>query len=528
MIRLLVLCVVLALLLGPGREGVTAPAGRAASLTWALHVAIDRLDPSASFALATGMAVGRNIFDRLVEHDERLNIVPGLATQWSASADGRTWTFRLRQGVRFHDGSPFNADAVVFNVTRAIDPQLRLFAGTFAWSGVKGARKVDDFTVEVSGDQPLAALLNNIADSGLGVIMSPTAVQRARDPRDFVPTGTGPFKFVSWAPDGDLVLEANREYWGAPPQVDRLIVRAMPTTSTRVNLLEAGEVDLITQVPIHDIARLNGLRGIEVAVRPATSWTYIALNTTRPQFADVRVRRALNHLVDKRTIIEKVLFGVGRVADSPIGSAYRAHKSVKVYQYDPALAKQLLEEAGWRPSPEGVRVKDGQRMAATLWVPVGRFPGGAEMAQVVASALRGVGVEVRVQELEFAAYLAELRRGPGESRIELVMAGWGTGDPDTGLRPVLHSQSWPPRGNNLAFYKNAQVDDLLDRGAATVDANARAQIYGRAQEIVMDDAPWLFLTERREAVAWRSNVRGVRFIPSSAGLIDVRQASVAR
>ncbi len=526
MMRLLVLCVVIALFFGWGREGVSAPAGR--SLTWALHVAIDRLDPSASFALATGMAVGRNIFDRLVEHDERLNIVPGLATQWSASADGRTWTFRLRQGVRFHDGTPFNADAVVFNVTRAIDPQLRLFAGTFAWSGVKSARKVDDLTVEVSGDQPLAALLNNIADSGLGVIMSPTAVQRARDPREFVPTGTGPFKYVSWAPDGDLVLDANREYWGPAPQVDRLVVRAMPTTSTRVNLLEAGEVDLITQVPIHDVARLNGLRGIEVAVRPSTSWTYIALNTSRPQFADVRVRRALNHLVDKRTIIEKVLFGVGRVADSPIGSAYRAHKSVKTYQYDPALARQLLEEAGWRAGSDGVRAKDGQRMAATLWVPVGRFPGGAEMAQVVASALRGVGVDVRVQEIEFAAYLAELRRAQGESRIELVMAGWGTGDPDTGLRPVLHSQSWPPRGNNLAFYKNAQVDDLLDRGAATVDANARAQIYGRAQEIVMDDAPWLFMTERREAVGWRANVRGVRFIPSSAGLIDVRQASVAR
>ncbi|MGH2403787.1 MAG: ABC transporter substrate-binding protein, partial [bacterium] len=340
MIRPLVLCVVLALLVALSPDGASAPAARG-TLTWALHVAVDRLDPSASFALATGMAVGRNIFDRLVEHDERLNIVPGLATQWTASADGRTWTFRLRQGVRFHDGTPFNADAVVFNVQRAIDPQLRLFAGTFAWSGVKGARKVDDLTVEVSGDQPLAALLNNIADSGLGVIMSPTAVQRARDPREFVPTGTGPFKFVSWVPDGDLVLEANRDYWGPPPQVDRLVIRAMPTTSTRVNLLEAGEVDLITQVPIHDIARLNGVRGIEVVVRPSTSWTYIAMNTSRPQFADVRVRRAFYHLVDKRTIIEKVLFGVGRIADSPIGSAYRAHKSVKVYQYDPGLAKQL-------------------------------------------------------------------------------------------------------------------------------------------------------------------------------------------
>jgi peptide/nickel transport system substrate-binding protein len=529
MARWLALCLALALILVAGGAGFSAPAGRGTTLTWGLHVAIDRLDPSASFALATGMALGRNVFDRLVDHDERLNIVPGLATQWSASRDGRTWTFKLRQGVKFHDGTPFNADAVVFNVQRAIDPQLRLFAGTFAWGGVKAARKVDEFTVEISGDQPLAALLNNIADSGLGVIQSPAAIQRAREPRDFVPVGTGPFKFVSWVPDGDLVLEANRDYWGTPPQVDRLIIRASPTASTRVNQLEAGEADLITQVPIFEISRLKGMRGVELDVRPATSWTYIAMNTSKPQFADVQVRRALNYLVDKQTIIDKILFGVGRVADSPIGSGYKAHKGVKTYQYDPALAKQLLDRAGWRPGPDGVRVKEGgQRLTGVLWVPVARFPGGAEMAQVVASALRGVGADIRVQELEFAAYLAELRRGPGETRIDLVMAGWGTADPDSGMRPVLHSQSMPPRGNNLAFYKNPQVDELLDRGAATIDPSARQQIYGQVQEIVMDDAPWLFLTERREAVAWRSHVKGVRFIPSSAGLIDVRQVTIAR
>ena len=528
MTRCLGTCVVLLLMLAPGREALSAPAASGGTLTWGLHVAIDRLDPSASFALATGMAVGRNVFDRLVDHDERLNVVPGLATQWSISGDGRTWTFKLRRGVRFHDGTPFNADALVFNIQRAIDPQLHLFAGTFAWGGVKGARKVDDYTVEVFGDQPLAALLNNIADSGLGALISPSAIQRARDPKEFVPVGTGPFKFVSWVPDGDLVLEANREYWGPPPQVDRLIIRASPVASTRVNQLEASEVDLITQVPIFEMGRLRGVRGVTVEVRPSTSWTYIAMNTLKPQFADVQVRRALNHLLDKQTIIDKVLFGVGRVADSPIGSAYRAHRSVIVYKYDTAVARQMLDAAGWRTGADGVRVKAGQRLAAVLWVPVGRFPGGAEMAQVIAAAFRGVGVEVRVQEIEFAAYLNELRRGPGDSRLEMVMAGWGTADPDTGMRPVLHSQSFPPRGNNLAFYKNTQVDELLDRGAATVDPNARSQIYGRIQEIVMNDAPWLFLTERREAVAWRSSVRGVRFIPSSAGLIDVRLASVAR
>jgi ABC-type transport system substrate-binding protein len=528
MVRFGWLVLLVALVLASGPEAFSAPAAQPNTLVWALHVPIDRLDPPATFSLATGMVVGRNIFDRLVEHDERLAIIPGLATQWTPSRDGRAWTFRLRQGVRFHDGAPFNADAVVFNVQRAIDPQLRLPAGSFAWSGVRGARKIDEYTVEIFGDQPLAALLNNIADSGLGAIQSPQAVQRATSPRDFVPVGTGPFRFVSWTPDGDLVLEANREYWGPRPRVQRLIVRLVTAPSTRVNLLEAGEADLITQVPIHEIGRLSRAQGVEVVVRPSTSWTYVAINNTKPQFADVRVRRALNYLVDKQTILDKILFGVGRVADSPIGSAYRAHKSVRIYQYDPGMARQLLDEAGWRPGVDGVRTKDGQRLAGTLWVPAGRFVGGPDMAQIIASAFRGVGVDVRVQEIEFPVYLAEARRGPQESRIEMVMAGWGTADPDTGLRPILHSRSWPPAANNLAFYRNPEVDALLDRGAATMDPNARIQIYHRVQEIVMDDAPWLFLIERREAVAWRSAVSGVRFIPSSAGLIDVRQAAVSR
>jgi peptide/nickel transport system substrate-binding protein len=528
MARFAWLVLLVAMILTPRPEAFSAPAVQPGTLVWALHVPIDRLDPPASFSLATGMVVGRNIFDRLVEHDERLTIVPGLATQWTPSRDGRTWTFRLRQGVRFHDGTPFNADAVVFNVQRALDPQLRLPAGGFAWSGVRGARKVDDYTVEVFGDQPLAALLNNIADSGLGAIVSPQAVQRAAQPRDFVPAGTGPYRFVSWVPDGDLVLEANREYWGPAPRVQRLVVRVATTPSTRVNMLEAGEADLVTQVPIHEIRRLDAQAAIEVAVRPSTSWTYIAINNTKPQFSDVRVRRALNHLVDKQTIIDKILLGVGRVADSPIGSAYRAHKSVRVYSYDPGAARRLLDEAGWRAGSDGVRVKDGQRLAGTLWVPAGRYIGGPDMAQVIASAFRGVGVDVRVQEVEFPVYLAEARRGPQESRIEMVMAGWGTSDPDSGLRSILHSQSWPPRANNVAFYRNPQVDELLDRGAATMDPNARIQVYHRVQEIVMDDAPWLFLTERREAVGWRSTVGGVRFIPSSAGLIDLRGATVNR
>jgi peptide/nickel transport system substrate-binding protein len=507
---------------------VTAPSGqpkRGGVLTWATHQDVDQTDVHKSFALLTGMVLGRNVFDRLVEHNEKLEIVGRLAERWETSADGKTWTFHLRKGVKFHDGTPFNAETVKFNVDRALDPQQRLLAGRFAYGGVVSAEVVDDATVRLTTKEPVGALLDNMADSGFGAIQSPQSIKEAPT-SGIVPTGTGPFRFGSWTAGDQLVLDANPDYWDGRPSLDRIVVKPVPEGATRAALLETGEALLISQVPFPDLARLRANKAVAVEVGPATSWQFIALDTQKPALADVRVRQALNHAVDKRQIVEKVLFGVGRVADSPIGSGYRMHAATGAYDFNPQRARQLLAEAGWKPGSGGILEKDGQRFSVTLLMPTAGYSGWPELAQAVQSYLKDVGVEVKLRPEEWATYLATARKPPAERGFDMALQSWGTADPDSGMRITLHSSSIPPNGSNVALYKNPRVDELLTRGAATVGFDRRAPLYREAQQVVWRDAPWIFLAERREAVGRRATLQGVTAIPSSAGLVDVRKASI--
>lgn len=503
----------------------TTAAEGGGELRWAIPTAIDQLDPQASFLLTTGMVVGRTIFDRLVESDENLNIVPRLATDWKVSEDGLTWTFKLRQGVKFHDGTPFNADAVVFTVERAIDPKNALAAGNFAWGGVVKADKIDEFTVALHTGEPVAALLPNIADGGLGSIISPTSVSASGE---FKPIGTGAFRFVSWQPDGELVLERNNEYWDGPVSYERLVVVPSTEGSTRVNQLEKGEVDLISLVPIPELERVKAMNGVVMKSEPATSWEYVAMNCARPPFDDKLVRQAFNYAVDKQGIIDSILKGLGRVPDSPIASGYSVHVSVKTYEYSPEKAIALLEQAGWKVGPDGIRTKDGQRLKATLLYGQGNIEEGDAIAQAISSQLANVGADISVQAMEMSTFTQEQRKPLDQSIIEMAMGRFGTGDPDTGMRSTLDTASQPPAGNNFAFYSNPEVDKALEDGARPFDMQERKPFYVKAQELVMDDAPWIFLTERREALAWRDTVKGIRFIPTSAGLIDVRYLTLGQ
>ena len=430
----------------------------------------------------------------------------------------------FREGVEFHDGTPFNADAVVFSVERALDPEQGLVAGNFAWGGVSGIEKVDDYTVAIHTEAPVAALLTNIADGGLGSIISPTSVDEAGDFAE--PIGTGAFRFVSWQPDGDLVLERNAGYWDTPPAYEQLVVTTSTEGSTRVNQLVAGEVDLISLVPIPELPRVEADENLVMMAEPATSWVYVSLNNSKPPFDDVAVRRAFNYAVDKEAIIENILGGLGRVPDSPIGSGYALHKSVMTYEFSPERANELLDEAGWVMGADGVREKAGTRLAATLRYGEGNIEQSDAIAQAIASQLQDVGADISIEAMEFSTFSEQNRLPQEENPIEMALERFGTGDPDTGMGSTLHSRSHPPAGNNTAFYSNPEVDEALDAGGSTFDTEERRPFYDRAQELVMADAPWIFVTERREAVAWQSYVSGVRFIPTSAGLIDVRSVTL--
>jgi peptide/nickel transport system substrate-binding protein len=365
-----------------------------------------------------------------------------------------------------------------------------------------------------------------MADSGFGAIQSPRSIQDAADGK-LNPTGTGAFKFARWTPGQELVLEANPGYWDRPPAVERIIMRPIPEAQTRVNLLETGEAHVVSQVPPQDLSRLRNNTAVRIDVPATTSWQYIALDNQKPPFDDLKVRQALNSAVDKQQIVDRILFGVGRVADSPIGSGYRMHVAVGAYAYDPNRARQLLAEAGWKAGADGILEKDGRKLSATLLAPTGGYAGWSGIVQAVQSYAKAVGIDVKILEQEWATYLQTSRKAPSERQFEMALLSWGTADPDSGMGLTLRSKNVPPTGSNVALYKNARVDDNLDKGGAAIKLEERMPFYKDAQETVMQDAPWLFLAERREAVGIRSNVQGVAAIPSSAGLIDLVRTSIA-
>jgi glutathione transport system substrate-binding protein len=249
---------------------------RGGALIWATHQDVDQTDVHKSFALLTGMVLGRHVFDRLVEHNDKLEIVPRLAERWETSADGKSWTFHLRKGVRFHDGTPFDAEAVRFNVERALNPENRLLAGRFAYGGVTGVEVVGEHVVRLVTKEPVGALLDNMADSGFGAIQSPKSIKEA-PAAGIVPTGTGPFRFGAWTRGDQLVLEANPDHWDGRPSLDRIVVKPTPEGGTRASLLETGEAHLISQVPFQDLGRLRGNRSVVVDTaracwRSCASW----------------------------------------------------------------------------------------------------------------------------------------------------------------------------------------------------------------------------------------------------------------
>jgi peptide/nickel transport system substrate-binding protein len=196
------------------------------------------------------------------------------------------------------------------------------------------------------------------------------------------------------------------------------------------------------------------------------------------------------------------------------------------YDYDPELANQLLDEAGWIAGDDGVREKDGVRLESTLRYGDGNIEESDAMAQAIASQLAEIGADISIEAMEFSTFSEQNRLPQEESPVEMALARFGTGDPDTGMGSTLHSDAWPPAGNNFAFYSNPEVDEALDAGGSVFDTEERRPHYELAQRLVMEDAPWIFLTERQEAVAWHDYVSGIRFIPTSAGLIDVRSVTV--
>uniref|UniRef100_A0A7C5U547 ABC transporter substrate-binding protein n=1 Tax=Caldiarchaeum subterraneum TaxID=311458 RepID=A0A7C5U547_CALS0 len=467
----------------------------------AIGIEPDTLDPTAQTTTLVANVM-YYVYETLVKiQDPDGKIVPGLAESWTVSPDGLTYTFNLRRGVKFHDGSTLDANVVKQNFDRMLDPKTRS-----PQRAVVGHTRIDKVTVtgqyslEIKLKEPFAPFLRGLA-SIHSAIISPLALQKYGTGLVDEPAGTGPFKFVKWNRGESLILQLFDEYWDQKATIKELVFRFIPEAASREAALLAGDVDIAVLPPASDVTKLRQDSRVKVYTPPTQRIIFITLNTQWGPLKDARVRQALNYAVDKNAIVEKVVFGLATPAVAPLPEFLIKNTRIGFYEYNPNKAKQLLAEAGY---PNGFKM--------TLLHPVGRYIQDKQIAEAVQAYLREVGVEVELKTADWPTFVASINQKTLEEQIQshqAVLLGWGYWlyDPHPQLYGQFHSSQWPKNGLAPAFYKNPRVDELLDQAAKTVDEEKRTQLYIELSKLIWEDAPWIFLHVQSYFIVARADLK---------------------
>ena len=468
------------------------------TLVIAIGAQPEALDPIA-MASAPAATVGEHVHESLVYLAEDGSLEPALATSWEASADGLSWVLQLRQGVQFHDGAPFNAEAVKANLDRFLDPDSGA-PYRFLIDRVQEVEATGEHEVTLRLEEPFAPMVSHLSHSFIGMLSPRQIAELGTSDVTDMPIGTGPYRIARWDRGERIVLERNEDYWGNVPQIPTVEFRFVPEDAARMVMLETGEAHAIMRVPPADANRLDADPNIDVVYATSVRTIYMGFNTQMEPFTDRRVRQAFNHAVNKEAIVNTILQGNAFPSDAPVVPAVFGHYAAGPYEYNPERARQLLAEAG-----------HGDGLTVTLYHPTGRYLLDATIAEAVQGMLREVGVNLQLQTMEWGAYLDFLRRPPETAQHPMYMLGWGTVtlDADYGIFALLHSSQIPPVGWATSFYQNDRVDQLLSQARVNPDRGEREAMYREAIQLIWDDAPWLFLHNEGQVNAVRSNVRGL-------------------
>ena len=448
------------------------------------------LDPHNHFE-ATASNVCLNIFDTLLQRNDQMKIEPLLATSYKIIND-TTWEFNLRKGVKFHNGEDFDATSVKFSLERMIDPKNKL-KQVVVGQGLDHIDIIDPFKIRIVTKKPYPALDALLCTTGS--ILPPKYVQEKGAAHIATnPVGTGPYKFVRWAKDDQIVLEANENYWRGAPRIKKAIFRPIPEATTRVAGLQTREVDIIVNIPPH-LERLMNWKGRSfVSKVPSARVIFMAFDNLKAgPAADRRFRQAVAQAIDLDTIIKKVLEGNAIRLGSPLTkNDFGYDPEIKPYEYNPELAKKLLAEAGYAKGVDMV-----------INSPIGRYLNDKDIAEAVAGDLRKAGINASVKTHEWGNYITLTYRhnaGP------LYLLGWGNTsfDADFSLFTLLRT------GQPLSNFTNSKLDSLLDQGQATMDQKKRQKIYSEACKVIKDDVAWAFAYQQmdiygvNERVNWKA------------------------
>ncbi|WP_145408053.1 ABC transporter substrate-binding protein [Paenibacillus xylanexedens] len=464
--------------------------GKGGDAIYALATSPDTLDPARS-GLAVAIRVYRTLFDNLVVKTEDGTIKPWLATEWEESEDHKTYTFKLREGVKFHDGTPFNAEAVKFSLDRILDPNTKAGNSAALIVPYESSEIIDEYTIQLNLSQPSRAFLGNLSQAALSIV-SPTSVEKYGDQFGQHPVGTGPFKFVKWDENAQVQVERNTDYAWAPetvenkgaPYLNTLTFKILPEEATRVGSLQSGQVTAIETVPPQNVLALEKQPGFQLLKvnTPGLPYT-LFINQNKEPWNELKARQALQYGIDVSSIVKTLYLGTYEQAWSALTPSILGYDASleNVIQPNQAKAAQLLDELGWEVGTDGIREKNGQKLTLHYVDGSPNREKRNDIAAMIQQQLKKIGVQVNVEITQDVGTIVFTNGNYdiyGNSQVK---------DDPHALLPFYHTAA-PGARATLSNLSSPEVDEWLEQGAIEFDDTKRAEIYGKVLRYIQDNA----------------------------------------
>ena len=475
----------------------------------ALQADATHLDPHVS-GNGVSNTITNSMYETVVWFDENLELKPLLAKSWTVSDDGLDYTFVLNEGIKFHDGEPFNAESIVANYERAkSDSSLRLASQTAMWDSVT----VDsEYQVTIHLKEPNNTFLNKLAQVR---IVSPKAIKElGKDGLAKQSAGTGPFILSERVDGGYTKMVRNENYWQDGPKVDTLTWRVVPEDGARVAMLQTGEADIISPLPAIQVDKLKDDASLDVLNLGGLTYRYATLNKNytladgRKPLDDVRVRQAMNYAFDSEAYTQVVFQGYASVPTSLFASSVPYYAEQTPYTADVEKAKSLMSEAGY---------SDG--FPINIWVDNTTIE--MQGAEFLKQQLAQINIDVNVVPME-STTIADMTSAPEDkTEVQMWYVNWSSGDysADGSMRNILHGDKYPPSGYNTAFYNNAEFNKCLDDALKTTDTDEITKLYAQAQSIAWEECPWIFLGVDNSLIGQKKYVKGIKYRPGGTILV---------
>jgi glutathione transport system substrate-binding protein len=486
---------------------VAGPAYAAKDVVFAIASTFTTTDPyDANDTLSQAMA--KSFYEGLYGFDKDMKMIPVLAESYEAAKDGLTYTFKLRKGIKFHDGTDFNAEAVKANFDRVTNPENKLKRYGL-YSNIAKTEAVDAYTVRFTLKTPFSAFINNLAHPS-GVIISPAALKQygSKDVA-FHPVGTGPFKFVEWKSTDYLKVAKFDGYWQKGlPKVDTITWKPVVDNNSRAALMQTGEAHFTFPVPYELADVLKAKPDLELVAAPSIVLRYLSMNTQQKPFDNPKVRQAIAYAINKEALAKVAFNGYAAPAEGIVPEGVEYADKIAPWPYDVAKAKQLMTEAGY---PSGFETE--------LWSAYNHSTA-QKVTQFLQQQLQQIGIRTKITLLEAGQRVEKVEswQDPKTAPVRLYYVGWSssTGEADWALRPLLYGESWPPKLFNTAYYKNDKVDNDIKAALATTDKTEKAKLYKDAQQTIWKDAPWAPLVTEKLLSAHSRKLTGVYVMPDAS------------